>query len=78
MCSAKDSSLSKITPKSLTEVEKTKVGNSCVGETRSRGRPYLRLFHIVVDRLQQVTECGNKNIEVIILTIRTRKNRQPA
>src|SRR6218665_3904498 len=35
MCSAKDSSWSKITPKSLTEVEKTKVGNSCVRETRS-------------------------------------------
>ena len=35
------------------------------------------LFQIIVDRPQQVTESHNKNIEVVILIIKT-KNRQPA
>jgi len=34
---------------------------------------YLRLFHIIVDRLQQVTESDNKDKEVILLIIKTRK-----
>jgi len=39
---------------------------------------YLRLFHIIVDRPQQVTDSDNKNIDVITVIIKNEKNRQPS
>ena len=46
--------------------------NRIISEIRSES-VYLRLFHIIFDSPQQVTENDNKNIEVIILIIKNKK-----
>src|SRR6218665_464730 len=70
MCSTKDSSWSKMTPKSRTEVEKTKVGNS---KDKAYGDTFL-IIKVCISYYKSLRNLNSTIYTIIVVETKSRRN----